>query len=160
MNGRLYDPKLHRFLQPDNYVQDPGDTQNYNRYGYVLNNPLKYTDPSGELSWRSVGRWIKRNSQAITIVVTVAVAVTLTVVTAGMASPLLAAVIVGGGAGFTAGAVGTWTQGGSFADGLLNGAVQGIISGATAYAGAYMSTAMNAVGIIPGHYLVQLLLLL
>ncbi|MCM0666904.1 RHS repeat-associated core domain-containing protein [Flavobacterium tyrosinilyticum] len=48
MNGRLYDPKLHRFLQPDNYVQDPGNTQNYNRYGYVLNNPLKYTDPSGE----------------------------------------------------------------------------------------------------------------
>ena len=48
MNGRLYDPKLHRFLQPDNYVQDPYNSQNYNRYGYVLNNPLKYTDPSGE----------------------------------------------------------------------------------------------------------------
>ncbi|UTN05115.1 FG-GAP-like repeat-containing protein [Flavobacterium bizetiae] len=48
MNGRLYDPKLHRFLQPDNFIQDPSNTQNYNRYGYVLNNPLKYTDPSGE----------------------------------------------------------------------------------------------------------------
>jgi hypothetical protein len=48
MNGRLYDPKLHRFLQPDNYVQDASNTQNYNRYSYVLNNPLKYTDPSGE----------------------------------------------------------------------------------------------------------------
>lgn len=48
MNGRIYDPKLHRFLQPDNFIQDPANTQNYNRYGYVLNNPLKYTDPSGE----------------------------------------------------------------------------------------------------------------
>lgn len=48
MNGRLYDPLLHRFLQPDNFIQDPNNTQNYNRYGYVLNNPLKYTDPSGE----------------------------------------------------------------------------------------------------------------
>lgn len=48
MNGRLYDAKLHRFLQPDNFVQDPYNTQNYNRYGYVLNNPLKYVDPSGE----------------------------------------------------------------------------------------------------------------
>ncbi|MBL7868456.1 MAG: VCBS repeat-containing protein [Flavobacterium lindanitolerans] len=48
MNGRLYDPKLHRFLQPDNFVQDIYDTQNYNRYGYVLNNPLKYVDYSGE----------------------------------------------------------------------------------------------------------------
>jgi RHS repeat-associated protein len=50
MNGRLYDPAMHRFLQPDNYVQDPSNTQNYNRYGYVLNNPLKYTDPSGEIA--------------------------------------------------------------------------------------------------------------
>jgi RHS repeat-associated protein len=48
MNGRIYDPKLHRFLQPDNFIQDPANTQNYNRYGYVLNNPLKYTDSSGE----------------------------------------------------------------------------------------------------------------
>lgn len=47
MNARLYDPKLHRFLQPDNYVQDPSNTQNYNRYGYCWNTPLKYTDPSG-----------------------------------------------------------------------------------------------------------------
>jgi hypothetical protein len=48
MNGRLYDPKLHRFLQPDNYIQDPSNTQNYNRYGYCYNNPLKYTDVTGE----------------------------------------------------------------------------------------------------------------
>lgn len=48
MNARLYDPKLHRFLQPDNYIQEPFNTQNYNRYGYCWNNPLKYTDPSGE----------------------------------------------------------------------------------------------------------------
>jgi hypothetical protein len=36
-------------LQPDNNVQEPYNTQNYNRYGYCLNNPLKYTDPSGEI---------------------------------------------------------------------------------------------------------------
>ncbi|MRX41847.1 hypothetical protein GJU43_21400 [Flavobacterium sp. LC2016-23] len=48
MNGRLYDPKLHRFMQPDNFVQDPFNTQNYNRYGYCYNNPLRYTDVSGE----------------------------------------------------------------------------------------------------------------
>ena len=48
-NARLYDPILGRFLSPDPYVQEPGFTQNYNRFAYVLNSPLKYTDPSGEL---------------------------------------------------------------------------------------------------------------
>lgn len=48
MNGRLYDPHLRRFMAPDNYIQDPSNTQNFNRNGYVWNNPLKYTDPSGE----------------------------------------------------------------------------------------------------------------
>jgi hypothetical protein len=51
MNGRLYDSKLHRFLQPDNYVQDPYNSQNFNRYGYVYNNPLSHVDPSGEVAW-------------------------------------------------------------------------------------------------------------
>lgn len=48
MNGRLYDPVLRSMLMPDNFVQDPENTQNYNRYSYVMNNPLKYSDPSGE----------------------------------------------------------------------------------------------------------------
>ena len=54
MNGRLYDPALHRFLQPDNYVQDPFNTQNFNRYGYCLNNPLVYVDENGEFLWAAV----------------------------------------------------------------------------------------------------------
>jgi len=48
MNGRFYDPLLGRFLSPDPYVQMPENPQNFNRYSYCLNNPLKYTDPSGE----------------------------------------------------------------------------------------------------------------
>jgi len=48
MNGRLYDPLLGRFLSPDNNVQLPDFSQNFNRYSYALNNPLAYTDPDGE----------------------------------------------------------------------------------------------------------------
>ena len=48
-NARLYDPILGRFLSPDPYVQNPDFSQNYNRYSYCLNNPLKYTDESGEI---------------------------------------------------------------------------------------------------------------
>jgi len=51
MNGRLYDPLLRRFLNADENIQDPYNTQNYNKYGYVLNNPLMYNDPSGEFIW-------------------------------------------------------------------------------------------------------------
>ena len=49
MNGRMYDPTVGRFLAPDNFVQMPDFSQSFNRYSYCLNNPLKYTDPSGEL---------------------------------------------------------------------------------------------------------------
>ena len=48
MNGRMYEPNLGRFISVDPYVQEPANLQNYNRYSYCLNNPLKYTDPSGE----------------------------------------------------------------------------------------------------------------
>ena len=49
MNARIYDPALGRFLSADPIIQAEGDLQNYNRYSYVLNNPLKYTDPSGHI---------------------------------------------------------------------------------------------------------------
>ena len=47
MNGRIYDPVLGIFLSPDIVVQFPGAATSYNRYAYVMNNPLLYTDPSG-----------------------------------------------------------------------------------------------------------------
>ena len=49
MNGRVYDPYMSTFLSPDNYIQCPDNSQNFNRYAYCLNNPLRYTDPSGEV---------------------------------------------------------------------------------------------------------------
>ncbi len=48
MDGRVYDPTIGRFLSPDNYVQLPDNSQSFNRYSYCINNPLKYTDPTGQ----------------------------------------------------------------------------------------------------------------
>ena len=47
MNGRVYDPILGLFLSADPYIQSPSSALSTNRYSYVLNNPLSYTDPSG-----------------------------------------------------------------------------------------------------------------
>ena len=55
MNARLYDAALGRFLSPDPYVQMPDFTQNFNRYSYSLNNPLKYIDKDGEFVHLIVG---------------------------------------------------------------------------------------------------------
>jgi len=52
MNGRLYDPVIGRFFSPDNYVVDNEGTQDFNRYAYARNNPLKYVDPTGNLYWK------------------------------------------------------------------------------------------------------------
>ena len=49
MNGRVYDPVIGRFLSADPFVQAPYNSQSYNRYSYVWNNPLNATDPSGYL---------------------------------------------------------------------------------------------------------------
>jgi hypothetical protein len=48
MNARLYYPALGRFISLDPYVQMPDFTQSFNRYAYGYNNPLSFTDPSGE----------------------------------------------------------------------------------------------------------------
>ena len=45
--SRAYDPEIGRFVSPDVMVPDPLNPQSLNRYGYVLNNPLKLVDPSG-----------------------------------------------------------------------------------------------------------------
>lgn len=55
MNARLYDPVTGRFLSPDPFVQLPDFSQNFNRYSYCLNNPLRYVDKDGEFIWVIVG---------------------------------------------------------------------------------------------------------
>jgi len=49
-NARYYDSALGRFIQADTIVPSPANPQSLNRYAYVLNNPLRYTDPTGHMT--------------------------------------------------------------------------------------------------------------
>jgi RHS repeat-associated protein len=47
MHARYYQPQLGRFLSVDPVIGDPYSPQSWNRYAYVLNDPLNLTDPFG-----------------------------------------------------------------------------------------------------------------
>jgi len=47
--ARFYSPKLGRFLSPDSIVLNPFNPQDFNRFSYVRNNPLRYIDPTGHM---------------------------------------------------------------------------------------------------------------
>jgi len=64
MNGRVYDAKLGRFLSADPFVQQPKDLQSLNRYTYVKNNPLTYTDPSG-FFFKKLKKLVKKAVRAV-----------------------------------------------------------------------------------------------
>jgi RHS repeat-associated protein len=46
-NARWYDPALGRFVQADTIVPESQGVQGWDRFAYVYNNPVRYTDPSG-----------------------------------------------------------------------------------------------------------------
>nr|WP_198677182.1 RHS repeat-associated core domain-containing protein [Aliidiomarina iranensis] len=118
MGGRIYDAHIGRFLQADPFVQSPSNSQNFNRYSYVLNNPLSYTDPSGYLFKALKKYWRVIAAAAVSFY-------TFNVVSnwaiKAFSEGVLAGAVAGGTAGFMGGAVAT---------GSLKGALQGAFSGA------------------------------
>jgi hypothetical protein len=58
MSGRVQDPTLGIFLSPDPIVQSPFNSQGFNRYSYVRNNPATFIDPSGYSLKRFLKRWV------------------------------------------------------------------------------------------------------
>ena len=132
MNGRMYDPVMSTFLSVDNYVQAPDYSQAFNRYAYCFNNPLKYTDPSGEIA------------VVDDIIIAALIGGTINAIIQGCTGNINSAgdFALAFGVGALSGAVGAWAGGaafsaaavggfqGGFAAGLAGGAAGGFVGGA------------------------------
>ncbi|WP_291849246.1 RHS repeat-associated core domain-containing protein [Bradyrhizobium sp.] len=165
LNGRVYDPLLARMTSADPFVTDPMNPQGWNRYSYVGNDPLAFTDPNG-YSWlssffRSVSHAISGAFQAVThffqtnpiarailqIGTTIALNVILPVL--GFAGMALAATAAAGGAAVAAG-----LSGGNLSQVLRSAAIAGVT--AAAFFGVGNATNAlanyNPVGDMPAHF--------
>ncbi|WP_249199207.1 RHS repeat domain-containing protein [Photobacterium sp. GJ3] len=130
MNGRMYDATLGRFVSADTFIQAPDNSQSFNRYSYVLNNPMKYNDPSGHF-FKKLFKSIKKHWRtvaaiAIAVVAPYAAAYMLTVgsiAAAGGWAAAIGALSAGqlAAVGFVAGAIGGAITGRSFKSALLGG---------------------------------------
>jgi len=126
MNARLYDSDIGRFLSADTIIQAPKDSQAYNRYTYVRNNPMMFTDPSGHSwfskAWKKVKNWVKKNSKFI-------IATIAAVVTGGFLAPAL---LGAGGLGLTGAAlaVGSGAAAGAVSGAITTGTLKGALKGA------------------------------
>jgi RHS repeat-associated protein len=136
MNGRIYDPELGRFLSADPNIQAPLHSQSHNRYSYVINNPLKYTDPSGyswwSKTWKKVKRAFKKWGRTI-LSIAVMFIPGINVMVAGFLSGMIAS-----GGDLRAGVIGALTAGafnlagslarGAFSNALAHGVIGGVRS--------------------------------
>ena len=124
MNARLYDPVLGRFLMPDPYVQAPDMTQNFNRYSYCMNNPLRLSDRTGELFGID---------DAIVVIVAAAVIGGATNAIANSNNIHSLGDALGYiGIGAAAGAVGAYAGSAIAISGIIGGALSGLVGGVSA----------------------------
>jgi RHS repeat-associated protein len=116
LNGRVYDPLVARMTSADPMVPDPMNGQAWNRYSYVANNPLTFTDPSGYCflgcgTWSNLGKMqpgtLFRQNPMLGSVVEIAAAGICGMMTAGGCIPSVVAVLASATvAGITSGRLG------------------------------------------------------
>jgi RHS repeat-associated protein len=142
MNGRVYDPLLARFGTPDPITESPFSTQGWNRYSYVGNSPLNFTDPSGycfmgcfwKPIFRAVGSFLRENWGSL---VQIAAAAICTPMGLGPVCGALAAAFV---TGITSGDLGL---------ALRAGFIAAVTAAAFSFVGT--ATAGNYVANVAGH---------
>lgn len=130
MNGRIYDPALGRFLSADPHIQYAHNTQSFNRYSYVLNNPVGATDPTGYFT-----KWLRKMNAThswfkyVVANAAIGASVAATILTGGAGAPLIAKGIA---AGFAGAFTGSYLSGAGFKNSVSAGAVGAAFGGLSA----------------------------
>ncbi len=156
-NGRVYDPLTAQFFSPDPTTTDAGNWLDYNKYSYCLNNPFRYTDPSGYTWWAENWKPIATTASSILV------GGVVSIVTLGAGTPVvLSGMMAGAAGGFASGTVGTALYGGSFSQSMsvgIKGAVVGsFVGGLTAGIGEQfggLGSVWNELGRAGAHAVVQ-----
>ena len=147
MNGRLYDGRIGRFLQADPVIQELARYQGFNRYSYVLNNPLNATDPTGEfipqLVMAAVVAYLAYENPKMRPIASIMVGVILAIPSGGgsLAFTLEGAAQVAF-AGFASGATASGNLRGGF-----QGAGMGLAFFGAGYAASTLGTSLSATGL-------------
>ncbi|EGG95113.1 Rhs family protein [gamma proteobacterium IMCC1989] len=156
MNGRIYDATIGRFLSADPHIQEATMTQSYNRYSYVLNNPMKYTDPSGYF-FKKLFKGIKKAIKGIVKVVKKVVNALkpyVGVIVGGLISTFCqvcgSVVLKAAIAGFASGAVSAAVNGGNVLQGALMGGLTGAVFGGIGISGLGNGARVLAHGVAGG----------
>lgn len=126
----MYDSSLGRFISADIFIQAPDNSQSFNRYSYVLNNPMKYSDPSGHFFkklFKKIGKFVKKYWRSIVAIAVAVVAPYAAPFVAGFLGVSAAVSVVITGA--IAGAIGGAIIGRSWKAALIGG-VSGAMFGA------------------------------
>jgi RHS repeat-associated protein len=136
--SRPYHPGIGRFVQPDPVVPDPTSSRGLNRYAYVYNDPLGYTDPGGNFPFipiiiGAILGGIAAHQQGGNVFLGAlfgGLSGGLGAGVAGIFGGGLAGGIAGGAvAGFVGGGLQSALAGGSFLQGALSGALGGALGG-------------------------------
>jgi RHS repeat-associated protein len=96
-NARYYDARIGRFVSPDTVASNSRDPQDLNRYSYVSNNPLRYTDPTGHWKLNNFLQSVVQVGQVVgAIVITFVCECPAALVPFGVASGMALAALDGG----------------------------------------------------------------
>lgn len=156
MNGRIYDATIGRFLSADPHIQEATMSQSYNRYSYVLNNPMKYSDPSGYF-FKKLFKGIKKLVKGVVKVVKKVVKVLkpyVGIIVGGLITTFCqvcgSVVLKAAIAGFAAGAASAAANGGNILQGAIMGGLSGAIFGGIGISGLGNTARVLAHGVAGG----------